>query len=240
MFAYPKGVILSFTCKELVIHNRAKTLLHVSFSFERSFALIGESGSGKSLTLKALLGMLPQELESTLSYNASYALKRGESIAFVPQNPFTALSPLTKIEKQFMAPRERAQKYLSMVHLDVEFLDRFPSELSGGQLQRLIIAMALSIEPRLLLLDEPTTALDEESKTTVLELIATLQKECGFDLLFVTHDIGTIEHLCEEVGIIKNGQIVESGLTKDILHDPKEAYTQQLLTSGFRQRSFRE
>jgi len=240
VFAYPKGVILSFTCKELVIHNRAKTLLHVSFSFERSFALIGESGSGKSLTLKALLGMLPQELESTLSYNASYALKRGESIAFVPQNPFTALSPLTKIEKQFMAPRERAQKYLSMVHLDVEFLDRFPSELSGGQLQRLIIAMALSIEPRLLLLDEPTTALDEESKTTVLELIATLQKECGFDLLFVTHDIGTIEHLCEEVGIIKNGQIVESGLTKDILHDPKEAYTQQLLTSGFRQRSFRE
>ncbi|KFL33901.1 MULTISPECIES: ATP-binding cassette domain-containing protein [unclassified Sulfurospirillum] len=231
---------MSFTCKELVIHNRAKTLLHVSFSFERSFALIGESGSGKSLTLKALLGMLPQELESTLSYNASYALKRGESIAFVPQNPFTALSPLTKIEKQFMAPRERAQKYLSMVHLDVEFLDRFPSELSGGQLQRLIIAMALSIEPRLLLLDEPTTALDEESKTTVLELIATLQKECGFDLLFVTHDIGTIEHLCEEVGIIKNGQIVESGLTKDILHDPKEAYTQQLLTSGFRQRSFRE
>jgi len=162
------------------------------------------------------------------------------AFAFVPQNPFTALSPLTKIEKQFMAPRERAQKYLSMVHLDVEFLDRFPSELSGGQLQRLIIAMALSIEPRLLLLDEPTTALDEESKTTVLELIATLQKECGFDLLFVTHDIGTIEHLCEEVGIIKNGQIVESGLTKDILHDPKEAYTQQLLTSGFRQRSFRE
>ena len=240
MFAYPKGVILSFTCKELVIQHKAKTLLHVSFSFARSFALIGESGSGKSLTLKALLGMLPHELKSSLSYNASYELKRGESIAFVPQNPFTALSPLTKIEKQFMAPLERAQKYLRMVNLDVDFLDRFPSELSGGQLQRLIIAMALSIEPRLLLLDEPTTALDEESKTTVLELIATLQKECGFDLLFVTHDIGTIEHLCDEVGIIKNGKIIESGLTQQILNDPKEAYTKQLLASGFRQRSFRE
>ena len=240
MFSPSKGVIVSFTCKELVIQNGAKTLLHVSFSFARSFALIGESGSGKSLTLKALLGMLPHELKSTLSYNASYELKRGESIAFVPQNPFTALSPLTKIEKQFMAPLERAQKYLRMVNLDVDFLDRFPSELSGGQLQRLIIAMALSIEPRLLLLDEPTTAPDEESKTTVLELISTLQKECGFDLLFVTHDIGTIEHLCDEVGIIKNGKIIESGLTQQILNDPKEAYTKQLLASGFRQRSFRE
>jgi len=235
-----KGELLSFTCKELLIQSKAKTLLHVNFSFERSFALIGESGSGKSLTLKALLGMLPQELESTLSYDASYELKRGESIAFVPQNPFTALSPLTKIGKQFMITKGNAQKYLRMVNLDVDFLDRFPSELSGGQLQRLVLAMALSIEPRLLLLDEPTTALDEESKTTVLELIASLQKTCGFDLLFVTHDIGTIEHLCEEVGIIKNGKIIESGLTQQILNDPKEAYTQQLLMSGFRQRSFRE
>ena len=231
---------MSFTCKELLIQTKEKTLLHVNFSFERSFALIGESGSGKSLTLKALLGMLPQELESSLSYEASYALKRGESIAFVPQNPFTALSPLTKIGRQFMLTKENAQKYLRMVNLDVDFLDRFPSELSGGQLQRLILAMALSIEPRLLLLDEPTTALDEESKTTVLELIANLQKTCGFDLLFVTHDIGTIEHLCEEVGIIKNGKIIESGVTQQILNDPKEAYTKQLLTSGFRQRSFRE
>ena len=235
-----KGEFLSFTCKELLIQKRDKTLLHVSFSFERSFALIGESGSGKSLTLKALLGMLPQELENSLSYDASYELQRGESIAFVPQNPFTALSPLTKIGKQFMISKENAQKYLRMVNLDVDFLDRFPSELSGGQLQRLIIAMALSIEPRLLLLDEPTTALDEESKTTVLELIARLHKTCGFDLLFVTHDIGTIEHLCEEVGIIKNGKIIESGLTQEVLNDPKEAYTKQLLTSGFRQRSFRE
>ncbi|WP_333805105.1 ATP-binding cassette domain-containing protein [Sulfurospirillum sp.] len=231
---------MSFTCNQLLIKSKEKTLLDVSFSFERSFALIGESGSGKSLTLKALLGMLPQELQSSLEYDASYELKRGQSIAFVPQNPFTALSPLTKIEKQFMAPLEQAQKYLRMVGLDVDFLDRFPSELSGGQLQRLIIAMALSIEPKLLLLDEPTTALDEESKTTVLDLIEKLQKECGFDLLFVTHDIGTIEHLCDEVGIIKNGKIVERGLTKTILHDPKVAYTKQLLESGFRQRSFRE
>ena len=212
----------------------------MSFAFKQSFALIGESGSGKSLTLKALLGMLPQELDAVMKYDASYVLQRGKNIAFVPQNPFTALSPLTKIEKQFMAPYEQAQKYLEMVGLEIAFLDRFPSELSGGQLQRLIIAMALSIEPRLLLLDEPTTALDEESKTTILELIYSLHQAYGFDLLFVTHDIGTIEHLCDEVGIIKNGKIIEYGLTKKILYDPKEAYTKQLLESGFRQRSFRE
>lgn len=235
----PKGGILSFTCKQLLIKSKEKTLLDVSFSFEKSFALIGESGSGKSLTLKALLGMLPQELDALLEYNASYELKRGASIAFVPQNPFTALSPLTKIYKQFMVEEAIAEKYLKMVDLDIAFLKRFPSELSGGQLQRLIIAMALSLEPKLLLLDEPTTALDEESKTTVLDLISRLQKECEFDLLFVTHDISTIEHLCDEVGIIQQGKIVESGLTKVILHHPKEAYTKQLLESGFRQRSFR-
>jgi peptide/nickel transport system ATP-binding protein len=235
----PKGELLSFTCKQLLIKSKVKTLLDVSFSFEKSFALIGESGSGKSLTLKALLGMLPQELDASLEYNASYELKRGKSIAFVPQNPFTALSPLTKISQQFMVGEESAEKYLKMVGLDVAFLDRFPSELSGGQLQRLIIGMALSLQPRLLLLDEPTTALDEESKITVLELISRLQKECEFDLLFVTHDIGTIEHLCDDVGIIQQGKIVERGLTKNILHDPKVAYTKQLLESGFRQRSFR-
>lgn len=235
----PKGEFLSFSCKQLLIKSKEKTLLDVSFAFERSFALIGESGSGKSLTLKALLAMLPQELAVSIEYDASYRLKRGQSIAFVPQNPFTALSPLTKIGKQFMVSEVVAQKYLKMVELDCAFLDRFPSELSGGQLQRLIIAMALSLEPKLLLLDEPTTALDEESKKTVLELIARLQKECEFDLLFVTHDIGTIEHLCEEVGIIQQGKIVERGLTKVILHTPKEAYTKQLLESGFRQRSFR-
>ena len=230
---------MSFTCKHLLIKSKEKTLLDVSFSFERSFALIGESGSGKSLTLKALLDMLPQELDALLEYNASYELKRGKSIAFVPQNPFTALSPLTKINKQFMVEEAIAEKYLKMVDLDSAFLERFPSELSGGQLQRLIIAMALSLEPKLLLLDEPTTALDEESKTTVLELISRLQNECGIDLLFVTHDISTIEHLCDNVGIIQQGKIVESGLTKVILHDPKEAYTRTLLESGFRQRSFR-
>lgn len=220
--------------------HREKIIVDIDFSFQRSFALIGESGSGKSLTLKALLGMLPADMQHTLEYDASYRLSRGKSMAFVPQNPFTALSPLTKIAKQFLVPLETAQKYLEMVDLDKTLLDRFPSELSGGQLQRLIIAMALSIEPKILLLDEPTTALDEESKTTIIELISHLHDVCGFDLIFVTHDISTIENLCDDIGIIKNGKIIERGKSKEVLHAPKEGYTKQLLESGFRQRSFRK
>lgn len=239
MYDDSKGTSLSFTCQQLTIRSGAKTLVDIAFSFERSFALIGESGSGKSLTLKALLGMLPKELNAHLDYTSSYALQKGKTIAFVPQNPFTALSPLTKISRQFMLDKARAEAYLKKVGLDIAFLERFPSELSGGQLQRIIIAMALSLEPKLLLLDEPTTALDEESKETILYLIKELQHTCEFDVLFVTHDIATIEHICDEVGIIQNGRLIESGSTQTILAAPKEAYTKQLLASGFKQRSFR-
>ena len=108
---------MSFTCKKVRVQHEDKTLLDVSFSFRHSFALIGQSGSGKSLTLKALLGMLPQVLKSTFSYEADYEVVRGKTVAFVPQNPFTALSPLTKIEKQFGLERAKAERFLEMVEL---------------------------------------------------------------------------------------------------------------------------
>ena len=230
---------MSFTCKHLTIHSSTDMLVDIGFSFERSFALIGQSGSGKSITLKALLGMLPTTMRVKMDFDAPYPLIRGKSIAMVPQNPFTALSPLTKIGKQFGFDAEVAQRCLEMVELEKGFLERFPSELSGGQLQRVIIAMALAIEPKLLLLDEPTTALDEESKERILSLIQRLHTEHGFDLLFVTHDIATIEGICEEIGILKQGKMVEIGRTKEILHRPQEVYTKELLNAGFKKRSFR-
>jgi len=230
---------MSFTCKHISIHSNTQVLVDMDFSFASSFALIGQSGSGKSLTLKALLGMLPSTLTLRLDIDAPYALIRGKSVAMAPQNPFTALSPLTKIGKQFGFETEVARGYLEMVELEKSFLERFPSELSGGQLQRVIIAMALAIEPKLLLLDEPTTALDEESKERILQLIARLHKAHGFDLLFVTHDIATIEGVCEEMGILKQGKMVERGRTQEILQRPQHAYTQELLNAGFKKRSFR-
>lgn len=234
-----RSVSMSFTCKRLLVKHEAKMLVDISFSFERSFALIGQSGSGKSVTLKALLGMLPQSLEASLDYDASYPLIRGKTVAFVPQNPFTALSPLTKIEKQFGMDKKHARNYLEMVELESSLLERFPSELSGGQLQRVIMAMALSLEPKLLLLDEPTTALDEENKERILLLIRRLHHMGHFDIVFVTHDLGSIEGICEEVGILHKGVMVEKGLTQEILEYPKHSYTQELLSSGFKHRSFR-
>ena len=230
---------MSFHCQQLSITHETKQLLDISFSFHRSFALIGQSGSGKSLTLKAFLGMLPQKLKASFQYEASYALIRGKTVAFVPQNPFTALSPLTKIAQQFALPKEKAAYYCSMVELSSELLERFPSELSGGQLQRLIIAMALSLEPKLLLLDEPTTALDEDSKKHILDLIRQLHEKASFDIVFSTHDLQSIEGICEEVGILRNGVMVERGLAQDVLRCPQHPYTQELLEAGFKQRSFR-
>lgn len=230
---------MSFTCKKLLIKSKEKTLLDVGFSFEHSFALIGESGSGKSLTLKALLGMLPHELDVILEYDASYTLVRGESVAFVPQNPFTALSPLSKIEKQFMTSEQKTVHYLEMVGLEEGFLKRFPSELSGGQLQRLIIAMALSIEPKLLLLDEPTTALDPQTRILILNLLKELQAKLGFKMLFVTHDMNSAKMLCENICVIKDGNVIESGEMQNILQAPVAAYTKTLIDANFANRNFR-
>ena len=227
-----------FTCKQLQISSDEKILVDTSFSFENSFALIGESGSGKSLSLKALLGMLPKSLYVDMDLDG-FVVKRGRSVALVPQNPFTALSPLTKIIDQFLVEHDEAKKYFEMVGLEESFLDRFPSELSGGQLQRVVIAFALHAKPKLLLLDEPTTALDIKSKEAILKLLKALHVEHGFKLIFVTHDIEAVKELCEDIAIIKDGKIVESGNLKELISLPKEIYTKQLIESGFKNREFR-
>jgi len=229
-----------FTCKQLHISTDEKKLVDISFSFKNSFALIGESGSGKSLTLKALLGMLPSALHVKSDFSElGFELRRGESVSLVPQNPFTALSPLTKIKDQFLVEHDEAKEYFDMVGLEESFLDRFPSELSGGQLQRVVIAFALHVKPKLLLLDEPTTALDIKSKEAILKLLKALHVEHGFKLMFVTHDIEAVKELCEDIAIIKDGKIVESGNLKEVISSPKEVYTKQLIDSGFKNREFR-
>ncbi len=230
---------MSFTCKRLLIKERDKTLVDISFEIENSLALIGESGSGKSLTLKALLGMLSRNLDMKLEYDGDYRLQRGESVALIPQNPFTALSPLTKIGKQFFLDSDKIKEYLDMVGLDFEMALRFPSELSGGQLQRVVIAMALSLKPKLLLLDEPTTALDKKSKEEILTLLRDLQKREKFDMLFVTHDIFSVENLCEKIVILNRGKIVEKGDMKKVLENPTDLYTKRLIDAGFKNREFR-
>ncbi len=225
--------------KKLHIQSKEKVLVDISFEIKESLALVGQSGSGKSLTLKALLGMLPSALDVSMEVESNFPLIRGENVAIVVQNPFTALSPLTRIKKQFFLQEGEARRYLELVELDGEMLERYPSELSGGQLQRVVIAMALSSKPKLLLLDEPTTALDGETKEAIMILLKKLQKEMGYKILFVTHEVDITRLLCDEIAILKEGKIVEEGDINRVLENPKDDYAKALIGANFKNRGFR-
>ncbi len=226
--------------KKLKIFSDQKKLVDISFEIKKSLALVGQSGSGKSLTLKALLDMLPSNLRLEKEFESSISLKKGEDISFIPQNPFTSLSPLTKIKNQFFCSDKKKLELFTLVGLDKELLERFPPELSGGQLQRVVIAIALENSPKLILLDEPTTALDTKSKDLILSLLKSLQEKDKFMMLFVTHDIASASELCEEIVVIKDGSVVESGKTSYVLKNPQKSYTKILIESNFTNRKFRE
>ena len=225
---------------KLKIKYEDKNLVDINFNIDKSLALVGQSGSGKSLTLKALLGMLPDSMECELESDSGFKLIAGDTISFVPQNPFTALSPLTKINKQFFISEHRQKELFTQVGLDFELLDRFAPELSGGQLQRVVIAMALESNPKLILLDEPTTALDPETKVKILDLLRKLQADLGFKMLFVTHDMNSARAICEDICVIKDGLVVEDGKMLDILQNPIADYTKTLIEANFANREFRK
>ena len=226
--------------KKLKITLGSQTLVDINFDIKKSLALVGQSGSGKSLTLKALLSMLPDTMECELESDTDFELKAGDTISFVPQNPFTALSPLTKIKKQFFISDERQKELFKQVGLSEDLLERFAPELSGGQLQRVVIAMALESDPKLILLDEPTTALDPDTRVMILELLKKLQKEFGFKILFVTHDMNSAKSICDDICVIKDGLVVEDGKMSDILNNPHAEYTKTLIAANFANREFRK
>jgi len=215
-------------------------LVNLAFNITKSTALVGESGSGKSLTLKAILNLLPSNLISTIDIKSPFNLQRGKTLSFVPQNPFTALSPLTKISKQFFAPQKRVKELFNMLNLEWRLYNEYPPNLSGGQLQRVIFAMSLVNNPKLLLLDEPTTALDSQIRLDIVNILKKLQKELNFSMLFVTHDINLASTLCDDMVILKKGLVVESGKSKDIITNPKEEYSKLLIESNFANREFRK
>lgn len=231
--------MLNIDIQKLHIKSNEKDLVNISFKISKSTALIGESGSGKSLTLKALLGLLPNSLTCKKDIKSNFILDFN-SIGFIPQNPFTSLSPMTKINKQFFCSNEKRDEVLKLVDLDIWVLNKYPSQLSGGQIQRVIIAIALSKEIKFLLLDEPTTALDIENRDNIIELINSLIKNLNILVLFVTHDIDSVKDICKNIIIIKDGLIIEEGNTNEILSNPKESYTKTLINSTFKNKDFRK
>lgn len=221
----------------LSIRHGSRVLVECAFEITASLALVGQSGSGKSLILKALLGM--SDLEVVCEKRSDFEWCRGVSVALVPQNPFTALSPLTRIKDQMFLSRKRCLELFDWLGLNAELLERYPSELSGGQLQRVVVAIALGNNPSLLLLDEPTTALDGESKGVMIDLLLTAQKKMGFLMLFVTHEIAVAKALCDEVCVLHEGRIVERGMMEHVLSNPQTEITKRLIDADFKNREFR-
>jgi peptide/nickel transport system ATP-binding protein len=227
-----------FIFEKLQIKSQDSLLVDIRFVVENSLAIVGQSGSGKSLTLKSILNLLPKNLEVEKKLISDFE-QNTDNISYVPQNPFTSLSPMTKIKDQFFAPTERQKELFELVNLEYSLLNKFPNELSGGQLQRVVIAMALLRNPKLLLLDEPTTALDGTTKNNIMNLLKTLHEEIGFKIIIVSHDIDSIKDICENIIILNKGKIIESGYTYEVLNKPKNRYTINLIESNFNNREYR-
>ncbi len=240
--------------------ERALAVERVSFEVlpGETVCLVGESGSGKSMIAHAVIGLLPkhgvalthgrihlgaQEM-SALSEGEQRAL-RGTAVGMIFQEPLSALNPIMPVGDQIdevfrahtnLPPEARLQRVLALMS-DVQLPDpdrarrAFPFQLSGGQRQRVMIAMALAMAPRLLIADEPTTALDVTTQAQILELIRNLQKTRGIGVLFITHDFGIVNDIADSVLVMQRGRAVESGATATVLQHPSHAYTRQLIAA---------
>jgi len=219
--------------------------------------IVGESGSGKSLTAHAVMGLLPRGVAATggsilfedadLLKESPQAMRRrrGSDIAMIFQDPMAALNPVMtvghQVAEQIRAHRavsehqalKQAEELLGQMGLKDprSLLKAYPHQLSGGQRQRVMIAMALSLSPKLLIADEPTTALDVTTQAQILKLIKALQAERAMSVLFITHDFGVVADMADSVAVMRHGKIVESGTTRQVLGGPAHDYTRALLAA---------
>jgi oligopeptide/dipeptide ABC transporter ATP-binding protein len=219
--------------------------------------LVGESGSGKTMTLRALVGLLPRSatlaggkvlFEGTdLAAADEETLRRtrGRAISMIFQEPLTALNPVMRVGDQIgegplvrlgygrRRARGRALELMRLVgipHPEERALS-YPHELSGGMRQRVMIAIALSMEPKLILCDEPTTALDVTIQDQILKLLASLREQLGVSIVFVSHDLAVIAQTCQRVAVMYAGQVVETGPVETVFREPRHPYTLGLLRS---------
>ncbi|MGM7679663.1 ABC transporter ATP-binding protein [Microbacterium sp. A94] len=231
----------------------------VSFRLERGEALgiVGESGSGKSLSCRAVLGIVPESLNVTAvgivfddvdlasATPSQWRRIRGTRIGAVFQDPGSYLNPSISVGRQLAEVHRlkngsgrrdawsSAVTALGDLGLSTPELTahRLPHELSGGMLQRVLLAIAIAESPELLIADEPTTALDVTVQAEVLDVIADLRATTGLAVLFVSHDLPVVAHLCERIHVMQHGRIIESGTSADVLQSPAHPYTRSLLTA---------
>jgi len=235
-------------------------VLHgVSFSVESGeiLGIVGESGSGKSTAIRSLLGLLPTSgrvVHGTAKLEGVDLIQagreplrnlRGRKIGFVAQNPFSALNPVLRLSAQFRslykahgmqfgkAERNHCIEVLALtgIHDPERVFHGYAFELSGGMAQRVVISLALVLEPTLVIADEPTTALDLTVQRQVLDVFAKLTMESGRSAIIVSHDLSVVANYCDRVVVMLNGTIVEQGNVADILEAPKHPYTRELMRS---------
>ena len=211
----------------------------------KTVALVGESGSGKSVTMKAVVGLLDN---NSVLNSGSILYKQkinGQKIAMVFQDPMTSLDPTMQIGDQITEAmllhkkisegdaRKRALELLKLVGINEsrKHMRSYPHQLSGGMRQRVVIAIALSCEPHILICDEPTTALDVTVQAKILDLIKDIQNQMGLSVIYITHDLGVVAKVADFVNVMYAGKIIERGTVEEIFYDPRHPYTWGLLSA---------
>ncbi len=222
----------------------------------KTLGLVGETGAGKTTTALGIMRLIPDPpgeiVSGEIFYDGEDILKisenqmkkvRGSKISMIFQDPMTSLNPVMTIGEQITEvillhnkvskadAMKRACDMIEMVGIPADRYSEYPHQFSGGMKQRIVIAMALACEPNLLLADEPTTALDVTIQAQVLDLISNLRKELGTSMLLITHDLGVVAEVCDDVAIIYAGQIIESGSVQEIFENTLHPYTKGLFTS---------
>ncbi|AFQ44959.1 ABC transporter ATP-binding protein [Desulfosporosinus meridiei] len=236
---------------------RAVRDVSISVRSGETLGIVGESGSGKSVTALSIMNLVPNppgETSGEIIFNQQNLRElsleevrkiRGNEIAMIFQEPMTSLNPIHTCGKQIMEPlllhkgfskkeaKARALELLKMVGIPIpeQRFKEYPHQLSGGMRQRVMIAMALACRPKLLLADEPTTALDVTIQAQIMELLKNLRQEIDSAIIMITHDLGIITEMCDRVVVMYAGQVVESGPLKELIREPLHPYTEGLLRS---------
>lgn len=233
-------------------HRVVKAVDKISFSIEEGeiVGLVGESGSGKTTLARVLLSLTRMTGGKVVidGVDLSRATKKDmkklhREIAVVFQDPASNLNPRQTVESSIMRPmiihgtpraraKEKAKEVLHMVKMDERYLDSYPHQLSGGQLQRIAIARALALSPKIMILDEPTSALDVSVQAQILNLLLDLQEETGLTYLVITHDLNVIRYISDKIAVMYLGKIVEFGPTKEVTQNPKHPYTRGLMDAA--------
>lgn len=239
--------------------GEVKALNGVSFSMNEGevLGIVGESGSGKSVTAYSIMGLTAHPgklIGGTIYFNGHQIEKmsekemrkiRGNEVSIIFQDPMTSLNPVYTIGNQITEvirlhtgkskkeAYDRAKELLELVGINepAKRLKQYPHELSGGMRQRVMIAIALACEPKLLIADEPTTALDVTIQAQILELMQELRQKLGMSIIMITHDLGVVASMCERIAVMYAGHIVEYGTADEIFYEPKHEYTKGLINS---------